>query len=337
MPVSAAATTSSPALPHWPADRFELPLDHALLDRVIDDQRRHGQHAAPAAHWQLSEQQARASFDGLLKEWVGVTGERRFADLAADDVYARRGGLIDRALDYLHALDSTQQFAQLDLTAMIERNWRVLDWGSAIDALLLQGFGALPSGARLLEIGGGFGRLPEFLHRSGLADFRYINIDAVPASLVRCLQYLRRHCPDRRCHLVLDDRMSLEQLQQRHHWLIIPAWRAPALLQHSQHDCGINIESFQEMDQHQVDAYLALLDQQIRTDGCVYLMNSRKHLFRGEYRYPERWECLLRQTSLRGWSADHPIEIFRKHGVASPQVRAINAARQYFYRQSLSG
>lgn len=202
--------------------------------------------------------------------------------------------------------------------------------------MLLQAFGALPDGARLLEIGGGFGRLPEFLHRSGMGDFRYINIDAVPASLVRCLQYLRRHCPDRRCHLVLDDRLSLQALQQRYHWLIIPAWRAPALLQHSQHDCGINIESFQEMDQHQVDSYLALLDRLIRSDGCLYLMNSRKHLFRGEYRYPENWECLLRQASLRGWSADHPIEIFRKRAVVSPSLRAVNAARHYFYDEALA-
>jgi hypothetical protein len=132
--------------------------------------------------------------------------------------------------------------------------------------------------------------------------------------------------------LYLDDDASREALGRGVDFVIVPAWHAQALLRGRKFDLCVNVESFQEMNQPLVDHYLALFDAHARDEALVYLMNARNYLFKGVYRYPERWECLLRHDTVRAWSGDQPTECFR---VRREPAAAAGRVREYFYQREL--
>jgi hypothetical protein len=132
--------------------------------------------------------------------------------------------------------------------------------------------------------------------------------------------------------LYLDSDADRATLEQGVDFLIVPAGHARRALGKRRFDVAINIESFQDMSQALVDHYIALFDERVGTGGCVIMTNARDYLFKGEYRFPRRWECLLRHHTLRSWSGDQPTEIFR---VGEHDASAIDRVRSYFYRREL--
>ena len=319
----------SSGLPCWSADRFDVPCNEALLQRLLDDMALNAGALMPAPAWRLPDARARGGLAGLLDDWIGGVGLLPLADMLRPGRLAALRAVLDQGMDFLRAIDHRGDFAGIGLEDLARAGWCVADLGSAIDVSLITAFGGWQNGAEVLEVGGGFGRLPEYFARMG-TRFRYVNIDAVPASLMYCHEYLRRCCPDRQVLLYLDDAESREALARGAELVIVPAWHAEALLRDRSFDLCVNVDSFQEMDQPLVDHYLGLFDRISREDALVCMMNARNYLFRGEYRYPERWECLFRHHTLRSWSGDQPLEMYR---VRRQPAAAVSRLREFFYQR----
>jgi hypothetical protein len=186
------------------------------------------------------------------------------------------------------------------------------DLGSIMDLNLLYAFASSPerSSTRLLEIGGGYGRLAEAAFNIFGRSIKYVLVDAVPASLYYSHIYLSQACPDARVWSFYDDvnnNFDLDNIDIA----IIPSWHFEKINSFS-YDICVNIESMQEMSQHHVDYYLGLFQSVAADQATIYLSNAHDYYFRGTFNYPTNWQKLFCSNTPRSWTRDHPTEMFRK-------------------------
>jgi hypothetical protein len=204
------------------------------------------------------------------------------------------------------------------------------DLGSIMDLNLLYAFAASPqrSVTRVLEVGGGYGRLAEAAFNVFGSSVKYVLVDAAPTSLYYSRCYLSQACPDARLWSFYDDingTFDLDNLDIA----IIPSWHFHRLNTFS-YDICVNIESMQEMSQVHVDYYLDLFQSVATTDATIYLSNAHDYYFRGVFNYPATWQKLLCSNTPRSWTLDHPTEIFRKtHDPYSLQNSVHDASYSY--------
>jgi hypothetical protein len=308
-----------------------LPLDRKLFERIIEDLRDHAGSHKPIASW-LADGGGSDDITGidsfdldtLIQSWLGFSS----SPLTPESLFWY--------YDFLRDIDG------LDLMPYYfdsETSWRapaqdlrVADLGTILDLNLIVPFLTAPADApaRIVEVGGGYGRLAEaFLNVFG-RQVRFVMIDAVPGSLLFAYEYLTRCNPAFRVGFdYLGDPFDLE----RYDCYIVPSWRLDSIANVS-FDLAINVQSMQEMDQHHVDAYLAWFDRALKPGtGIGYFCNRRDHLFRGEYRYPDHWQLLFKQATPRSVTRDFPVEIFRK---GEHCYTAENRARTVFYERELA-
>jgi hypothetical protein len=190
--------------------------------------------------------------------------------------------------------------------------FRQADLGSIMDLNLLYAFAGSQgrSMTRILEVGGGYGRLAEAAFNIFGHSLKYVIIDAVPASLYYAPRYLAQACPDARIASYYDKEFNGLDLDDVD-IAIVPAWHFERLNQDS-YDVCVNIESMQEMNQEHVDHYLRLFQSVASDDATIYLSNARDYHFRGSFSYPDNWQKLFSSNTPRSWKPDHPTEIFRK-------------------------
>lgn len=189
---------------------------------------------------------------------------------------------------------------------------RGADLGSIMDLNLLYVFSARPERkvTRLLEVGGGYGRLAEAAFNVFGPSLKYVLVDAVPASLYYSRNYLIHACPAARVGSFYDGGGD-EFNPDDYDIAIIPAWHFERL-NRSFYDVCVNIESMQEMRQEHVDYYLSMF-QAVAADGAtIYLSNAHDYYFRGAFNYPKNWQLLFCSNTPRSWTRYHPTEIFRK-------------------------
>jgi hypothetical protein len=185
------------------------------------------------------------------------------------------------------------------------------DLHSAFDAIMIKGF-ATPSEPsrplRVVEVGGGFGRLVEALRYIASLQVEYVLVDAVPGSMMFAYLYLRKHYPELRIGLsYAGDVYAAGQWDV----FIMSSWQVQQLPD-GYFDLAINIDSFQEMNQGHVDFFLGLFDRLLRDQGMVYVSNSRDYRFTGAFNFPAHWDCRYMRRSPRSWTRNHPTEIFFK-------------------------
>jgi putative sugar O-methyltransferase len=109
----------------------------------------------------------------------------------------------------------------------------------------------------VLEIGGGFGTLGEVLSQSGLADWRYIDIDIPPTATV-AEWYLRQAVGDNKVLGYSQTRnIDLLQISNLPPISVLMPWQLPRL--QGTIDLFVNFISFQEMEPPVVSNYLRLV------------------------------------------------------------------------------
>lgn len=193
---------------------------------------------------------------------------------------------------------------------VIAREMKVADLGSIMDLNFVYSFSsnANQEVTRILEIGGGYGRLAEAAFNVFGKSIRYVLMDSVPASLYYAKEYMKRACPDIRVGCYYDgDEFDLDKFE----CYIVPSWYFEQL-NRVKYDVCINIESFQEMNQAHLDTYLALFDRVSVDLAMIYISNAHDYIFRGNWNYPVQWQKLLCARTPRAQSLDHRTEIFVK-------------------------
>lgn len=318
-------------------DPSTVVADYETFARIVDDMRDHGGDLVPASLWTTLDSDApfeasgrsqferafsKASFEArfssmqrMLQAWVGA-GQRPI-----DDVQERNYALLLRDFDPLRLWKTNIE------DAAVRSTLTNADLATIMDTTLLHSY--LPKGRgriRILEVGGGYGRLAEATLNLLGGRACHVLVDAVPGSLYFADAYLRRACPEARIgSFYAGDPYDLDRFDA----YVVPAWHFEKLNADNRFDVCVNIESFQEMAQHHVDHYLNLFDRLTVDEGTIYLSNAHRYVFRGRFAYPAHWQKLLCANTPRSWTLDHPTEIFRK---TKSDQEAANDALTALYR-----
>jgi len=235
--------------------------------------------------------------------WIGDTNAQNILEDSARQ-------LVDNYAAFLNDRDSLGLWTANVSERSVAESLRVADLGSIMDLTFLFTYAFDPARpiTKIVEVGGGYGRLAEAALNIFGKSIRYVLVDSVPVSLYYSKKYLESVCPDVRVGSYYDgDKFDLNEFD----CYIIPAWYF-AELNKEKYDICINIESFQEMNQQHVDGYIQLFDR-VSVDGAiVYVDNARDYIFRGNWNYPDHWQKLFCSNTPRSWSADHPVEVFVK-------------------------
>ena len=316
-------------LPAWNSDRFDISADMELLGILTKDlESCQMSHQKPAECWVLPRHLMQGTMGDMMAPWCGQVGQLPLADL---DLVARVSGsteLIPKYDEFLRAIDHHGLLQGITMQDLAARQWRVMDLGSLMDFLLVSAFYDFSTAThRILEVGGGFGRLADFLALATDSKIQYVNIDAVPVSLMYSYQYLKNSFPEKKVRILT----SATPHDFDFDFLILPAWQINKL-NIGKFDMSINIESMQEMNQELVDFYLRYFENSTCENGLVYLVNAREYKFKGTWNIPENWQCLMRHRTPRSWTANHPAEIYRKNEL---NHRSQNMLRSAFFEHEV--
>ena len=325
---SPPVTLLADRLPRWTPDRWNHPLDRDLIRRLEVDAAAAGL-LGPGPQWTFGSESI-GSLADMIHAWVGWG--RLPVSAGGEESYATTGqrDFVADVTDYLTRIDHLQVLRADFLEFAAQHNWLAADLYSIMDVLELTAFLGSTPGAkvRILEVGGGWGRLPEMLLTLFPGLIEYVMVDAVPVSLAAADAYLRAALPD-----VTIGNFSRGDLYQPGTFdlYIVPSWEA-VHLGTSRFDAVVNIESFQEMTQEQVDLYLSWFDQIIADGGIAYIANSRDYVLKGGWNYPTCWRTLARHRTPRSWTIDNSTQILRKE---IGHFTAANAIVDVAYTDSL--
>jgi len=179
-------------------------------------------------------------------------------------------------------------------TLKTQRLIKLTDLGSLMDVTLITRYFQKKNNLqniRILEIGGGYGRLAEALLSNLSANItKYVMVDAIPVSLVSASEYLGLIYSD-------DNRLS-----------IVESWKfSPENFE--SFDLVINVESFQEMEQAYVDYWLATIESLVIPGSTIYHSNSFDYVNKTKYSNPRNWQTEYSQNTPRSWTTNHPSTV----------------------------
>jgi SAM-dependent methyltransferase len=283
-----------------PLVSVDLHLDRELYERIVEDMGNSAGMHAPADMWKPArlfpnseKKQTSPTFQDLVAPWIGSAAMK----LAPPD-------LIRSCAAFLQGHGAESGVPEFGLEPSMS------DLRTVLDVALIRRYVSQMDSLRVLEVGGGYGRLAEAFLQLGSPRVTYLMIDAVPVSLYFAYAYLRQRFPGREIGLYyVDPGPDIS----RYDCYIAPVWHFDGL-ETPLYDVGVNIASMQEMTREQVEWYLALLDRLVREDGIIYLSNTRDYAYGHEYDYPDNWQLVFKENTPLSWSPHYPVEILAKGG-----------------------
>jgi hypothetical protein len=304
-----------------------ITADREEFRRIFEDMRQSGGSFIPAPTWLLCKSPDEIEA-GELSQVIDAASSDEVFQKEFSDLEQRMAGWVgyqtagmaedcvsDNVSDYAALLRGADPLglwrANVEDGAVAD-SMKVADLGSIMDLdfLYTHSFDPNRKLTKILEVGGGYGRLAEAAFNVFGKSIRYVLVDSVPASLYYAKKYMERACPDIRVGSYYDgDAFDMNNFE----CYIIPSWYFQEMNK-EEYDVCINIESFQEMNQWHVDSYLELFDRVSVEGATIYISNAHDYLFKGTWNYPGRWQKLLCTNTPRSWTADHPTEIFVKSG-----------------------
>ena len=319
----------------------ELEADDEDYFRIMEDMVQNGGDLVPDPNWLVPFESEGVSGDKEkgLKFALSEEGyRRRFSKMTS-----LMPAWIGSTNDELHSPDTLPKYCRFlehgDPLGLWQANvtksqngipLRQADLGSIMDLTMIYVFTSSHEAqvTRILEVGGGYGRLAEAAFNIFGRSLQYVLVDAVPGSLYYSRQYLSRACPGARIKSYYDDGSQDLDLDGAD-IAIVPAWHFDRVNKYS-YDVCVNIESMQEMNQWHVDHYLGLFDSVAADGATIYISNARGYYFRGSFNYPSNWQRLFSSNTPRSWRRNHPTEIFRKTSTdCSFQNSVVDSAYNY--------
>ena len=252
----------------------------------------------PHIHWRSVDDKFRSSTEqslsSMLDDYIGSEGLKQ--------INYHQKKLYDELFKYLDNLELSKYLNSDSISA---------DYGSVMDINLINVF--IPSeekqNLKICEVGGGYGRLAKIFTDYYKKSVKYVLVDSVPVSVMFSYQYLTSVCdPDIKIGFYYNgDEFDLD----KYDIYIVPSWHFERINK-NEYDVAINIESMQEMNYDEIKRFLTIFNNCIKTDGIIYLSNSKEYVYKGVWPYPDNWDCLFRNNTPRSWTRKHPAEIFRK-------------------------
>ena len=192
---------------------------------------------------------------------------------------------------------------------------RKFELGTLHDLILLDKFTNLSEstlGDRpvYLEIGIGFGRLPEGVMHLSNFNARCILVDVVPASLAWTHAYLSTKYPDLSVG-VLGIHVDISQFDSVD-VLIVPAWKLETIAEKVDADILVSVSALREMTDEQVDLYKQAIEDMAKLGSSLFFCVSRDFVYPRPYIFPPHWRREFLRTTPRSYSPDFPSEIFTR-------------------------
>jgi hypothetical protein len=298
----------------------EVRADRRTFGKIVADMRQYGGELVPASVWVTLDTGApcgKASKEVLDSSYSSSVFERKMSTMNKMlGLWIGRLGLsplneeeVERYRELIADSDPLGLWKTNVQNEVVASSLIVADLGSIMDMDLIYGlrFAKKPV-TRILEVGGGYGRLAEAMLNVFGSSIRYVLVDSVPASLYYAREYLVRACPEMHIgSFYTDDLFDLD----RYECYVIPSWHFESLNEYS-YDICININSFEEMLQEHVDFYLQLFDKVTADQALIYISNAHDYYFRGSWNYPKHWRQLLCSNNPRGSTRHSPTEVFIK-------------------------
>ncbi len=154
---------------------------------------------------------------------------------------------------------------------------------------LLHQYAGLEDGKLILDLGGGYGRVAEFL--LPLFKVSYVVVDAVALSLLVAPQYIAQA-------LKIETNSfwgKKDPVFRNHAFSVWPTWKILDVL--PQADIIMNIHSLQEMGDEKCEFYFNLIDQNKKEKARIFLKNNYRYVTRN-WKFPKRWKALYQND---GW------------------------------------
>ena len=283
-------------------ERFSLEISDDLLARLIAD-RRISQSSEELAAWTQHVTNPVGTHGDdhrstMLSYFVGAVGMR-----APTRRLARQYSRFLQPIDVLGLLER-------DLVHVIQRDdLTAADLGSMMDVNLLRiaaGDLQTESTIRILDIGGGYGRLADAVLRTWDVPAHVTMADEIPISLTWAHSYLTARLEHRSISISLDGIVD-----ESSDVAIVPGWHRTRLPDQS-FDLAVNIESFQEMPDSEIASWIQTVDRCLCPGGFILISNSRAYVNRSPWPIPESWNLVVSTETPRSWTPDHPTALYRK-------------------------
>jgi hypothetical protein len=175
---------------------------------------------------------------------------------------------------------------------------KLTDLGSVVDLTLLIPLFEKNESPKVLEIGGGYGRLLEAALSNKFKFSEWHLFDVVPSSLALAMEYLVQNGHDIR----FADRKGISFFQ------------LSDLAKVNDHsiDLIVNVESFQEMTQEWVDFWIEVINSKTKSGSFFYHSNSFSYKNRFTLNLGPHWNLVQEIDSPRHWSSGHRTEIWKR-------------------------
>ena len=299
-------------------DPTQITGDPDLLRLIADDLAENGGLTTPTANWlRLDAAFSSTNADSDIREsftYDQINKRMSSMDLMMSPWLGRQskpaeGEPISRYASLMRSADPLNLWkANVDNT-VIRSQLIEADLGTILDLNIIYSFVRTSrTPVRLLDLGGGYGRIAEAALNVFGGTLKCVMVDSVPGSLVYAFDYLREACPEASIGSYYNgDTFDLDSFD----CYIVPSWRFEEL-NTEEYDVCCNVESFQEMSQDLVDEYLRVFDRVAADNAMIYISNAHDYIFRGQWNYPKNWEQVLCSVTPRSWTADHRTEVFIK-------------------------
>ena len=218
-----------------------------------------------------------------------------------DDLIGIRGMAPPSESDWKLYRNFLRSYPNTWKTYSIARNYKrnkLTDLGSVIDLTLMIPLFHKKESPKVLEIGGGYGRLLEAALSNKFKFSEWYLFDVVPSSLALAMEYLQQNGDISR----VVDRNGIHFFQPSD----------LAKVNDDSIDLIINIESFQEMTQEWVDFWVDVINSKTKSGSYFYHSNSFSYKNRFNLNLGPNWGLVKEIDSPRHWSSGHKTEIWKR-------------------------
>ncbi len=257
-------------------------IDWSKYEEILEAVNRAPEEYRPHSYWLDCE---RAAVEKLLENplllqslevdgvplWVG-SGSTHEVPWKHYDRYV----VVVRELDELGLLEKYPKY----------RSRQFLDAVAEIN--LMRKYCGLRDSLTLLDLGGGYGRLAEFL----LPWFKvnYIVVEAVALSLLVAPQYISQTLG-----IEVNDYWGVKDKAFHKYALSVwPTWEIEDIIPRA--DIVINIHSFQEMGDAKCTYYLNVLDKLKKHGAFIFLKNNYRYITRN-WNFPKAWKIVYEHNA----------------------------------------
>jgi len=174
------------------------------------------------------------------------------------------------------------------------------DLGTIVDFSIVNSILNKSNPISVMEIGGGYGRLAYGLLKNR-EILNYILVDPIPSSIALAADYLDKNEFAFKIINSIDEQLHRINLLHPSDLKIVPD---------NSVDLVINIESFQEMTQDWVDAYIDIIDMKTRSNSFFYHSNSFEYKNRFKLNLGAHWKLLTSFNHPRHWTDSHRTEVY---------------------------